>query len=363
MEKIEQARKTIDKIDREMAKLFSQRMKAVESVAEYKREKGLPVYDEKRENELIALNSEFVEDKILREYYVSFLKNNMEISKSYQHRLLNGMKVAFSGIEGAFADVASKRIFPDARKIPFPDFASAYKSVENGECDCCVLPIENSFAGEVGQVIDLIFDGTLFVNGIYSLKITQNLLGVKGSRKDDIKEVISHPQALAQCAPYIEKMGWKTINSVNTAVAAKTVFEKNDVSFGAIASKETAEIYSLEVLDHDINESDVNATKFAVLSRSGNDRIKSGRMILLFSVKQVAGALAKAIDVLGKYGCNMISLRSRPMKEPAWQCYFYIETECDISDEKFDEMFKELSQQCERMKVVGYYNDVVDIGR
>lgn len=363
MEKIDKARQDIDRIDREMAKLFVQRMEASEVVAQYKRERGLQVFDPVRENAVIDKNSKLVEDQAIREYYVSFLRNNMEISKKYQRRLMDGMKIAFSGVEGAFADVASRRIFPDAEILPFANFAECYKSVENGECDCCVLPIENSFAGEVGQVIDLIFNGSLYVNGIYSLKIAQNLLGIKGSKKEDIKEVVSHPQALAQCASYLKEMNCLTTNAVNTAVAAKSIIEKNDKSVAAIASRETAENYGLEVLDHDINESDANATKFAVLSRSSNARLKSGRMILLFSVKQVAGALAKAINVMGEYGCNMISLRSRPMKEPAWQCYFYIETECDVSEEKFKEMFEKLSEQCERLKIVGYYNDVVDLGR
>lgn len=363
MNKIDKARQEIDRIDREMAKLFVERMEASEVVAEYKRERGLQVFDPVRENYVIDKNSKLVEDQSIREYYVSFLRNNMEISKSYQRRLMDGMKIAFSGVEGAFADVASKRIFPGGEITPFGNFAEAYKSVEYGECDCCVLPIENSFAGEVGQVIDLIFNGSLYVNGIYSLKITQNLLGIKGSRKEDIKEVISHPQALAQCEAYLKEMGCQTTNAVNTAVAAKSVLELNDKTVAAIASRETAQIYGLEVLDHDINESAANATKFAVLTRSSNVREKSGRMILLFSVKQVAGALAKAINVLGEYGCNMVSLRSRPMKEPAWQCYFYIETECDISEDSFKEMFEKLSEQCERLKVVGYYNNVIDLGR
>lgn len=363
MNKIDKARQEIDRIDSEMAKLFVERMKASEVVAQFKREKGLQVYDPIRENAVIEKNSGLVEDRTLREYYAAFLRNNMELSKKYQSRLLKGMKVAFSGVAGAFADVASKRIFPDGEKVSFGSFAQAYKSVENGECDCCVLPIENSFAGEVGQVIDLIFNGSLYVNGVYSLKITQNLLGIKGSKKEDIKEVVSHPQALAQCAEYLRRMGCKTTESVNTAIAAKDVLARNDRSVAAIASRETAQIYGLEVIDHDINESSANATKFAVLSRSSNERTRSGRMILLFSVKQVAGALAKAINVLGEYGCNMLSLRSRPMKEPAWQCYFFIETECDISDEKLEKMLGELSEQCERLKIAGYYSDTVDLGR
>lgn len=361
MEKIDEARRKINEIDKEMADLFCQRMEQARIVAEYKAERGLKVYDPVRENEVIDRNSKNVPAGIIREYYVSFLRNNMDISKKYQHRLMEGMNIAYSGVEGAFADIAVKKIFPDAKQTPYSEFSKAYKAVENGECDCCVLPIENSYAGEVGQVIDLIFDGSLYVNNIYSLKITQNLLGIKGSTKSDIKEVMSHPQALAQCENYIKENGYLMTNSVNTAVAAKTVKENGDKTVAAIASRETAEIYGLEVIDHDINESDVNATKFAVLSRMENPAFNSSKVILLFSVKQVAGSLAKAIDVIGKYGYNMKVLRSRPMKEPAWQYYFYIEAECNDNCDNESEMLEELSKQCERLKVVGHYKDVYSL--
>lgn len=363
MQEIEQARARINEIDQKMADLFCQRMRAVETIAQYKKERGLQPYDAEREKEVIRNASQYIDDEVLRQYYVSFLQSNMDISKKYQQRLLQGIKVAYSGVEGAFADIAASEIFRNAEKKCFENFFKAYEAVEAGECDCCVLPIENSFAGEVGQVIDLIFYGTLYINGIYSLEIRQNLLGIKGSRKEDIKEVISHPQALSQCSDYLKKMGCKLTNSVNTAVAAKEVFDRNDKSLAAVASSKTANIYGLDILDHDINESAVNTTKFAVLSRVQNKPADAKKIIMLFSVKQVAGALAKAIDVMGKYGCNMLALRSRPIKEPAWQYYFYVEAEFDsrITEEK--KMLEEMSKQCEMLKVVGYYDDVRSLGR
>lgn len=363
MNKIEKARNEINEIDKKMAELFVKRMESVKSVAEYKKENGLQIFDKKREDDIIEKNSKLVEDKILKEYYVSFLKNNMEISKTYQHRILEGMEVAFSGVEGAFAEIALKKIFPNSGRKTYPDFKSAYKAVENGECDACVLPIENSFAGEVGQVVDLIFDGSLYLNGVYSLKIVQNLLGIHGANKDEVKEVISHPQALSQCAEYLKKMDCKLTNSVNTAVAAKTVMEKGDKTVAAIASKETAEIYGLTLLDHDINESSGNTTKFVVLSRSQNIADDADTIVLLFSVKQVAGALAKAINVMAKYGYNMKTLRSRPMKKPAWQYYFYVEAEYDSRKTNENEMINELKKECERLKVVGHYKEIVDLDR
>ncbi|MEE1054210.1 MAG: chorismate mutase, partial [Acutalibacteraceae bacterium] len=200
MTELEKARQTINEVDKQMAELFKTRMDAVKAVAEYKRTHGLQVTDNAREAEVIRRNSKMVEDETLKSYYVDFLQHNMDISKNYQHRILEGMRVAFSGVEGAFANIAANKVFPDAIAVPHPDFKSAYDSVVNGDCDAVILPIENSFNGDVGQVMDLAFFGSLYINGVYDIGIVQNLLAIKGTTIDDVKTVISHPQALGQCA-------------------------------------------------------------------------------------------------------------------------------------------------------------------
>lgn len=363
MDKLEQARQIINEADSEIAKLFEKRMKAVADVAEYKLQRGLPVLDAGREAQVIARNCMYVSDPVLREYYTSFLIGTMDISKRYQRRLMQGMTVAYSGVEGAFAEIASKRIFPDAVKIAFPDFTSAYKAVENGECDCCVLPIENSYAGEVGQVIDLIYEGMLSVTGMYSLAISQNLLGIRGADADSVKKVISHPQALGQCADYIKNHGFETEEAANTALAARQVASLSDKTTAAIASLDTAKLYSLDVLDHDINASSQNTTKFASLTRTPEKPSDTGSFIMLFTVKQEPGALAKAINVIGKYGFNMKALRSRPMREPAWQYYFYVEIDGNDESDNGIAMISELEKQCERLKIAGRFKEVIDLGK
>jgi chorismate mutase/prephenate dehydratase len=176
MDKLKEAREEISQIDTEIAELFCKRMKAVKKVAEYKSEHGMPILDPAREEEVIINGAKRVPDEELRSYYVNFIRETMKISRSYQSKLLEGMKVAYSGTEGAFAHIASKRLFPSSSAIPFHDFAAAYKSVEAGECDVAVLPLENSSNGEVGQVIDLLFSGTLFINTIYDLAVSHDLL-------------------------------------------------------------------------------------------------------------------------------------------------------------------------------------------
>ena len=223
MASLKDARKKINELDRKMADLFVERMQACAEVAEYKKENGLTVFDPVREEEVIRRNSELVDDAELRAYYVTFLKNNMSVSRSYQEKLLNGMKVAYSGTEGAFAHIATCKLFPTANKLPYSDFAAAYRAVECGECDVAVLPLENSYNGEVGQVTDLMFSGSLYVNAVFELAVSQDLLGVPGATLSDIKEVLSHPQALGQCANFIKENGLSEREYSNTALAAKYV--------------------------------------------------------------------------------------------------------------------------------------------
>ncbi len=355
---LEAARKKINEIDSQMRRLFVERMRASEEVADYKRKNGLKVFDAVREREVIERNSSAVEDELLRGFYIGFLKNAMDMSKAYQERLLEGMKVAYCGTEGAFAHIATCKLFPSARKIAYGGFAEAYASVVSGECDAVVLPTENSYNGEVGQVTDLMFSGELYVNSMTELEVTQDLLTVKGARSEDIKTVISHAQALGQCAEYIKKQGYEVREFSNTALAAKYVAELNDKSVAAIASAEAAEIFGLDVMASNINESRMNTTRFAVLSKIKNKHTQSEKgvfTVMTFTVRNEAGALAKAIDIIGKHGFNMRTIRSRPMKTLLWQYYFYVEAEGNLDTDEGRQMMLELSKYCDKLKALGTY--------
>ena len=352
---LEEARKIINDVDTQMAELFVKRMRAAEMVYEHKKKMGLPILDQARERAVIERNTKRIEDEVLKGYYIDYLKNVMSISRAYQYRMQNGLKVAYSGVEGAFAHIAAGRIFPDSQRISCRDFKAAYESVVNGENDVAVLPIENSYAGEVGQTIDLIFSGSLFINGIYELEIHQNLLGVPGSSVEDIKKVISHPQALSQCHDYIKSRALETEEANNTAVAARQVALAKDKHIGAIASVETAEIYGLTVLQQNINKSSENTTRFAVLSRVQANSPSLANSVLMFTVKHEAGSLANAISIIGKYGYNMTALRSRPLRKHSWQYYFYIEIDGTTDTAEGKQMLEELNKVCDQLKVVGTF--------
>ena len=355
---LDEARREINAVDAEMAVLFVRRMRAAEKVAEYKKKHALPILDASREEAVIQKNAALVEDETIRSYYVNFIKDTMGISRSYQHRLLEGMRVAYCGTEGAFAHIAAGKMFPGTVRVAYPDFKSAYLAVENGECDTAVLPVENSYHGEVGQVTDLMFSGSLYVSEMAELAVSHDLLVVPGASKEEIRTVISHPQALGQCAEYIRAQGWETEEYSNTALAARYVAQKGDPTLAAIASEEAAEIFGLEVMERNINASRSNTTRFAAFSRVESKR-HSKRMgehfILLFTVKNEAGALAKAMDVIGRFGFNLRTLRSRPMKELLWQYYFYVEAEGDVYTEAGEWMMRELGFFCDRLKLVGTY--------
>ena len=353
--KLEEARRIINEVDLQMAELFVKRMRAAELVCEHKMEYGLPILDQKREDAVIERNSALVDDVILKEYYIDYLKHLMSVSRAYQYRMQSGLKVAYSGVEGAFAHIAAGRIFPKGNRVSYSDFKAAYDAVVRGESDVAVLPIENSYAGEVGQTIDLIFSGNLFINGIYELEIHQNLLGVQGATVDDIKKVTSHPQALSQCHDYIKMRGFEAEEANNTALAAKTVAEAKDKTLGAIASMETAEIYGLKVIEANINKSGENTTRFAVLSKVKATTPSLSSTVLMFTVKHEAGSLANAISIIGQYGYSMTALRSRPMKKHSWQYYFYVEIEGVIDSKNGEKMIEELSKVCDKLKVAGTF--------
>ena len=361
MDKLNECRNKINEIDKQMAKLFEERMVASKNIAEYKLQHGLPILDKNREKEVIENNSKLIKDEIIKEYYINYLTYNMELSKKYQSRVMEGITVAYSGVEGAFAHIAAKKMFPNAKYVSYGDFSKAYKATESGECDVCVLPLENSYAGDVGLVMDLMFSGSLFVNQVFELEVVHNLLGKKGSTKKDIKTVISHPQALSQCHDYLSNNNFKTQEAQNTAIAAKLVANGNDFSLGAIASSENAKLYNLEILETKINTSNNNTTRFGAFSRCANTSKPTTKSnensILMFTVKNEAGALAETLNIIGSYGFNMKSLHSRPMKELIWNYYFYIEIEGSLNTEQGEKMLSSIQTYCDLLKVAGTFKN------
>lgn len=358
MDALQQARDIINEVDEQMAALFCRRMEAAAMVAAYKKETGMPILDTAREEAIIRKGVERIEKDELRGFYADFMRDTMAISRRYQRMLIQGMRVAYSGVEGAFAHIAADTAFPDSEKVAHADFKDTYEAVVNGDCDAAVLPLENSYAGEVGQVTDLLFSGPLYINGTIALPVTHDLLAVEGASIDTIQTVVSHPQALAQCDKFIKENNFAQQSYENTALAAKYVAEQNNPHIAAIAGGESAKRYGLKVLAQGINESHANTTRFAILSRTENRNIAKqhgAHFVLMFTVKNEAGSLARALNIIGAHGFNMRTLRSRPMKELLWQYYFYVEAEGNIHSHEGKCMLEALEMCCDHLKVVGSY--------
>ncbi len=364
MKDLETCRAEINEIDKQIAALFEQRMDASRDVALYKKEYGLQIFDAAREQQVVEREVELIKNPEYKQYYLEFLHRMMDIGKKYQSQVIKGSKVAYCGIEGAWANIAAKRIFPKGKLITYPSFDKAYEAVVSGHCDFAVLPVENSYAGNVNQVFDLMHSGPLFINGMYNLKVSQALLGVKGATLSDVKEVLSHQQALDQCMDFLQSNGYKVQAMSNTAVAAHEVASLNDKSIAAIASEESAEIYGLEVLQREINQNTQNTTRFAVFSRVKNDEVTANSKCLfqmMFTVKNFPGALATAIKSFADAGINLRSLQSRPLKDIPWQYYFYVEGEGSLAGKKGEKLIEVLKGVCEEVKILGHYQGDLSI--
>lgn len=271
-------------------------------------------------------------------------------------------KIAYCGIKGAWAYIAADKLFPDEELVSYPSFAKAYESVENQETDFAVLPVENSFAGDVNQVFDLMFHGCLKISNKQELRISQTLLGVKGTKLSDIKTVVSHPQAIDQCMEYIQKHGFEIQTASNTAVAANLVSETNDKTLAAIGSEETAKLYNLDIIEKAINSNDQNTTRFLVFSKEEPETFVTENVIsiVMFTVKNIPGSLAKAVSAFGDSGYNMRSLKSHPVKNIPWQYYFYVEVEGTLKNSQGAGLLEKLNHVCIDVVSPGYYIDSQD---
>ena len=357
---IKDLRKEINEIDREIAGLFERRMIVSAGIAGYKRENGLPVFDPEREKEVILRNSGYISDENIRSFYVPFQRSVMDVSKQYQASLIDGYRIAYPGTVGAFSHIAAKKIFGSGIFVPCQGFETAFRSVENGESDVCVLPIENSYAGEVAQVNDLLFRGSLYISGVYDLAVDQCLCGIKGATVDDVKRVVSHSQALSQCADFISEHGYDVIQYENTATAAEYVASLGDIGTAAICSEECADIFSLSVICRKINTAANNTTRFVVLTRAkpvpGDKRTGDVRFTLMFTVKNETGALAEVISSIAGLGYNMTSIHSAPMKELPWNYYFRIECEGEPDASDYVKMMSNLSCFGSGVRLIGIYS-------
>lgn len=362
MDLLQQARAEIDGIDAQMAALFEQRMQAVVKVARYKAETGKPVFDPEREAAVLANNAARIGDEALRPYYRAFLQRAMEVSSAYQRSMLGRDVAAYQGVEGAWSHIALRRLFPFGRPKAFSTWAEVCEAVQKGDAQFGVLPFENSNAGDVSAVLDLLYASpALAVTRMCDLPIRQDLLGVPGGSLAQVRTVISHQQALAQSSPYLKQHGFATRSWGNTADAARHVAEQGDPTLAAIASAETAGLYGLQILAQGINEDGDNTTRFIVVERadpSGRVPAAGQRLSLLFTVDHKPGKLARVIQAIGEQGFNMECIKSRPLPHIPFEYYFYVQLVCPggAAADPCGALLQSLDALCRTVRILGVFD-------
>jgi prephenate dehydratase len=266
-------------------------------------------------------------------------------------------KVAFQGERGAYSELAVIHFFPNSTPIPVRSFQEVIETLSSGLCDYAVVPIENSIEGSVNEVYDLLLQSNLYIVGETYQRIHHCLIVIKGNDVGSLREVYSHPQALAQCRQYINEKKLASVPVYDTAGAVKMIKEGQHKRAAAIASKRAAEIYGMEILDVGIEDRKSNFTRFYVLSRefantkpSGNDGTS-----IIFSVKHAPGSLVNILSEFARRKINLTKIESRPTKETPWEYNFFTDFEGHILDSKVKDVLKVIESKTTFVKVLGSY--------
>lgn len=266
-------------------------------------------------------------------------------------------KVAFQGERGAYSELAVIHFFPNSAPIPIRSFQEVIEALSSGLCDYAVVPIENSIEGSVNEVYDLLLQSNLYIVGETYQRIHHCLIAIKGNDVGSLREVYSHPQALAQCRQYINEKKLASVPVYDTAGAVKMIKEGQYKGAAAIASKRAAEIYGMEILDVGIEDRKSNFTRFYVLSRESANTKPSGndRTSIIFSVKHAPGSLVNILSEFARRGINLTKIESRPTKETPWEYNFFTDFEGHILDSKVKDVLNVIESKTAFVKVLGSY--------
>ena len=377
---LEQSREKIDRIDRELVKLFCERMQVAADVAEYKRTTGKPVTDAARERALLTKVSELSGPEMearVRTLYATILS----LSKAYQHERLNTAsqlqdeilsakqntaptfparaKVACQGIEGAYSLKAAEKLFSCPEVSFYKTFDDVFSAIEQGECRYGVLPIENSTAGSVTQVYDLMAAHRFHIVRSLRLKVDHCLLAKPGTKKEQIREVVSHAQALSQCAGYLANLNEVKITPfANTAKAAE--FAKNAPDgVAAIAGRECAALYGLSVIEEDIQDNANNYTRFICISKTPEIYPGADKTSIILTVPHKPGSLSRLLTQIDAMNINLTKLESRPIPGHDFEFLFYFDLESPIESPALLRLLGELESTSEKFRYLGTYREVL----
>ena len=379
---LEKIRKEIDVIDDQIASLFDKRMDLIKEVIDAKKKSKTAVNDPNRErNILLRVTEKVDEDKQI--YLKRFFETMFEVSKAYQtvnmekkskiseqidmalekgfQKLPVKAKVACQGVAGAYSGIATDRIFELADITYFKTFEGVFGAVEKGFCKYGVLPIENSYAGSVNQVYDLMKEHKFYIVKSLRLSVSHNLVANKETELKDIREIVSHEQAISQCKKYLEKFPLAKITAVpNTAVASKIVKESGRKDIVAICSRECADLYGLKLLETNIQDSENNYTRFILIAKEMEFYENANKISIMTTLPQnSAGSLNKLLSMFANLGINLTKLESRPIVGSSFEFMFYFDFECDIKDKAVKNLLAGLDSSTEQFTFLGAYSEKI----
>lgn len=375
-------REQIDEIDDQLVKLFVRRMEVARGISEYKKAQGLPILDAGREREKLSAICAKVEPE-MRNYTSVLYSSLFELSRSYQaqqmeqyselsHRinaalentpklLPQNVSVAVSGVEGAYAQIASEKLFRMPSLMYFNNFDGVFSAIEQGLCKYGIVPIENSTAGTVKAVSELMMRRNFYIVRSVRLKIDHNLLAAPGVKLGDIREVVSHEQAISQCAAFLKTLGKdvKITAVANTAKAAEMVAKSERRDIAAICSRSCMELYGLDCLQYNVQDQSNNYTRFICISKDLEIYPGADRCSIMLSTAHKPGALYKLLARFYALGINITKLESRPIPDRDFEFMFYFDLECSVYSPEFVQIISELHAGSETFSYLGSYSEVI----
>lgn len=368
-------REQIDAIDSQIVGLYEKRMDISRQVAEYKIETGKKVFDKIREEEKLRSVKALTHNEFNSHGIEELFEQIMSMSRKLQYRLLaeNGsvgklpfigvdklemenVRVVFQGAEGAYSQAAMMQYFGEQiNSFHVETFRDAMMAIEEGSADFAVLPIENSTAGIVSEIYDLLVEFENYIVGEQIIKVEHCLMAVPGTELSDIKTVYSHPQSLMQSARFLNQYGWQQISMQNNAFAAKKVSGDQDKSQAAVAGEHAAKLYGLEVLKKGINQSSTNSTRFIVVTNQKIFRKDAEKVSICFEVAHESGSLYHMLSHFIYNNLNMNRIESRPIEGRNWEYRFFIDFEGNLSDSSVKNALRGLREEARNMRILGNY--------
>ena len=377
---LETLRTRINEIDDQISKLFVERMQISANIAGAKSEKDIPVLDKKRENQVLQRVMDTVGEEF--ELYVKSLYQTMfEVSKSHQAGLLKKETplskeiqeniaetklefprkavVACQGVEGSYAERACGKLFAMPNTMYFNSFESVFNAVEKGLCQYGVLPVENSSAGSVTEVYDLMMRHKFYIVKGIKLHINHALVAKKGAKVSDIKEIISHEQALQQCSEFLKTLpNVKITVFENTATAAKYVSESDRSDIAALSSPECAKLYGLDILKEDVQNNQNNYTRFICIAKNMEIYAGANKISLMLSVAHEPGSLHEMIGKVACQGLNLSKLESRPIPGKDFEFRFYFDIDGSVYSPYVLTLLKDMELSAEKLSFLGCYSEL-----